>query len=107
MVPTFGFGIEKGADGKHYLMLEVGTGYTRHSFYVGDASNYQANAAVFNKGMLEAGAELARLDSGIVAMNGMSGGDLDAVAASLRGTQRRVKGTTRHAGQERPRSPGR
>lgn len=77
-LPQFGFGLIKMPDGKHRIILEVTTGFTKFEVYLGDASNYVENARVLHEGLITAGKEAARADSGIVVMNG-DGGDMNAI----------------------------
>lgn len=89
-LPQFGFGLIKTPDGKHQIILEVTTGFTKYEVYIGDASNYADNAKVIHEGLMTVGKEAARADSGLVVMNG-DGGDMNAVIQA----ERRKQGATR------------
>ena len=84
-LPTYGIGITKGPDGKHYLSLDIYTQYTEHHFYIGDAGNYELNAKTIHDGIISAGQEAARMDSGLITMDGLDGRDLNAIVRAQRG----------------------
>lgn len=83
-LPQFGFGLVKRPDGKHQIILEILTGFTKFEVYIGDASNYMQNAKVIHEGLISVGKEAARADSGLVVMDGMNGGDVNAIVQAQR-----------------------
>lgn len=91
--PEYGIGVDKGPDGKHFITLEVRTGFTKHTFFIGNAASYVNNAQVFHENIMKAGKECARLDSGLVTMNA-NGGDLDAIIQA-QGRKPRTPGRSR------------
>jgi len=92
-MPEYALSVQPDTLGKLWMGLVITTSSITQTIFLCRSNNYEETAQKLHKGIMEAGRQMRRAESGLVAVNGA--GDIDAVVQIAKGRKQQSPRRTR------------